>query len=346
MTEILTVTVTYRTASWTARSLEALAAERARSPGIALRSIVVDNASGDSDQLRPIVEAKGWQDWVTIITAPRNGGFAYGNNVAFQHAYAEKRVPDFFYLINPDAAVRSGAVAALVAFFETHPDAGLAASSIEEADGALWPYAFRFPSLASEIEGGLSLGLVSKLLEERTVRRKMGELPTQVDWFPGASMILRREVVEEIGGMDESYFLYFEETDYLLRAREAGWTAWYVPESRVVHAAGQSTGVTTPRERPRRLPDYWFESRRRYFAKNHGVPYAVATDVVALMAHTLGALKRRMQGRPNVPFFLRDLWRHSTLRSRNRQLLPVRQFRPDDPAQPINRAGGTATTEA
>jgi N-acetylglucosaminyl-diphospho-decaprenol L-rhamnosyltransferase len=328
-TKVLTITVTYKSAPWTAKSLEALHAERARVPGIDLTAIIVDNASGDSAELAPLIAERGWGDWATLITADRNGGFAYGNNVAFAHAYARGEVPDFFYLLNPDAAVRPGAVGTLVEFLESTPGAGLAASSIEEATGELWPYAFRFPSWASELESGLNFGLVSRLLDGRTVRRKMtGDAPTQVDWFPGASMMLRREVVDEIGGMDESYFLYFEETDYLLRAKEAGWQAWYVPKSRVVHAAGQSTGVTTRRTLPQRLPDYWFESRRRYFAKNHGLPYALATDVAAFAAHALGTVKRGLQRRPSVPHFLGDLLRHSALWPRNREVEPVRQFRP------------------
>jgi N-acetylglucosaminyl-diphospho-decaprenol L-rhamnosyltransferase len=328
-TFVLTITVSYRSAAWTAKSLHALHAERTRTPGLTLRSIVVDNASGDSAELRRVIDDNGWNDWVTLITAERNGGFAYGNNIALQHAYAQARVPDFFYLLNPDAAVRPGAIAALVRFFDEHPEAGLAASSIEEADGALWPYAFRFPSLASEVESGVSFGPVTRLLRNRTVRREMSDVPAQVEWFPGASMIMRRAVVDDIGGMDESYFLYYEETDYLLRAREAGWPAWYVPGSRVVHAAGQSTGVTVRRERPTRLPDYWFESRRRYYLKNHGLRYAVATDLAALVAYALGAAKRVLQRRHGTPHFIRDLLRHSVLLPGNRALVPVRQFRPD-----------------
>jgi GT2 family glycosyltransferase len=326
---VLTITVTYKSAEWTAKSLRALAVERARSPHIVLDAVIVDNASGDSPALRRLIDENGWGDWATLITAERNGGFAYGNNVAFAHAYALPRVPDFFYLLNPDAEVRPGAVEALVKFFDERPDAGLAASSIEEANGELWPFAFRFPSLASEVESGISWGPVTKLLQDRTVRRQMAtDAVEEVDWFPGASMMLRREVVDAIGGMDESYFLYFEETDYLLRAKEAGFKSYYVPQSRVAHAAGQSTGVTARRERPARLPGYWFESRRRYFAKNHGFAYAAATDVAAIVAYSLGAVKRIIQRRPDVPSFVPDLLRHSVLWPKNRGVEPVRQFKP------------------
>jgi GT2 family glycosyltransferase len=325
---VLTITVTYKSASWTARSLRALAIERARQPQTSLTAIVVDNASGDAPELRQVIDDNGWGDWVTLVVAERNGGFAYGNNVAFAHAYASGQLPDYFFLLNPDAEIRAGAVEALVDFLEREPAAGLVGSSIEEADGRLWPYAFRFPSVATEVEAGLAFSPVTRLLNRRKILREMGEVPEQVDWLAGASLMMRRQLVDELGGLDESYFLYFEETDYIRRAREAGWQAWYVPASRVVHAAGQSTGVTVRRARPARLPDYWFESRRRYFAKNHGLVYAAATDAAALVAHALGAIKLTLQRRPRVPQMVPDLLRHSVFWPHNRAVAPLKQFRP------------------
>jgi GT2 family glycosyltransferase len=72
-------------------------------------------------------------------------------------------------------------------------------------------------------------------------------------------------VFEQVGLFDEGFFLYFEEVDLALRAARAGWESWYVPAARVVHEAGASTGATGGRELERRMPRYWFESRRRYF---------------------------------------------------------------------------------
>ena len=79
-----------------------------------------------------------------------------------------------------------------------------------------------------------------------------------------------RGLFSAIGGLDENYFLYFEETDFCLRARKAGFATWYVPQSRVMHIAGQSTKVTEVSDTPKRLPGYWFESRRRYYAVTFG----------------------------------------------------------------------------
>jgi N-acetylglucosaminyl-diphospho-decaprenol L-rhamnosyltransferase len=231
-------------------------------------------------------------------------------------------------LLNPDTEARPGAVAELVNFMLSHPDAGIGGGSLENEHGELWPYAFRFPSILSEIENALGLGMVSRLLQDKVVAQRMGSEPEEVDWIPGASFMLRREVIDRLGGMDESYFLYYEETDFCRKVKEAGWTIWYVPQSRVMHVAGQSTGVTTVRAEARRLPGYWFESRRRYFAKHHGIPYAVATDVVTLVAYAMGRSKLVLQGQRAraVPHYLRDIARYSPLLRKNRDLLPTCEF--------------------
>jgi hypothetical protein len=131
----------------------------------------------------------------------------------------------------------------------------------------------------------------------------------------GASMMIRRAVFDSIGLMDEAYFLYFEETDFCLRARRAGWLCWYVPASRVVHLVGQSSGVTDTRSRPKRMPRYWLESRRRYFRRNHGWLYALLADCAWAFGFALWRLRRWLQRKPDhdPPGLLWDFMRFSFL---------------------------------
>ena len=329
---VLAVIVTYKTPELVKNLLASLAGERAAEAArnIALRVVVIDNASGDAAPIQSTVSERGYQDWVTVVAAPRNGGFAYGNNLGFRHGFESAAVPDFFFLLNPDTEVRGGAISALVDFLDRHDDAGIVGSSLELPDGSPWPYAFRYPSVVSELDQGLRLGVVTRLLRGYVVARTMGNIPEQVDWFPGASMMLRRKVVEDIGGMDETYFLYFEETDFCRKIKSAGWTIWYVPESRVMHIAGQSTGVTGDHDVTKRLPGYWFESRRRYFAKNHGLAYAMVTDAVLLAAHSIGQVKELLKGHVHagVPHFARDILRHSVIHRANRTLAPAQEWKP------------------
>ena len=115
--------------------------------------------------------------------------------------------------------------------------------------------------------------------------------------------------------LDEGYFLYFEETDFTVRAKRAGWTCWHVPASRVVHLVGQSSGVTIRGERPQRRPAYWFESRRRYFVLNHGRWYAALTDGLVIAAYSVWLVRIVLQRKanPDPPQFLRDFIRHSAI---------------------------------
>ena len=209
--DIAVVIVTYRSALLTIACLKSLQAERSN-PRLRIRAVVVDNASGDLPEISRAVEDYQWSQWVTLVSAPKNGGFAYGNNFGIEQAYASG-VPSYLFLLNPDTEVRPGAVAALVGFMEAHPDAGIAGPSFETLDRGDWKIAFRFPTLLSELEEGLKLGLATRFLSRWAVVHNMGDRSEAVDWVSGSSMMIRPEVFAAVGGMDEDYFLFFEETE-------------------------------------------------------------------------------------------------------------------------------------
>jgi N-acetylglucosaminyl-diphospho-decaprenol L-rhamnosyltransferase len=282
--------------------------------------VVVENASGEAEALATAIASNGWTSWVTLDVSDKNGGFAYANNRAIGPALRSPQPPQYIHLLNPDTRIYPGAVQALLDFMDQRHEVGIAGSSFENGDGTDWPIAFRFPSVWSEIDRGLQLGVASQWLQNRVVARRMRKEEAQVDWVPGASMMVRTQVFRDIGLMDEGYFLYFEETDFCLRARRAGWPCWYVPQSRVVHIAGQSTGVTKRDERPPRTPAYCFASRNRYFVKNHGLAYAIGADLSFGLSFGLWRLRRVVQGKPDIdpPHYLADFIRHSALFPRNR----------------------------
>ncbi len=315
-TRLLIVTVNYRTSDLVLQSLKVLESEIASVPGT--KVAIVDNNSGDgsAEKIAAAIATEGWGDWAIFLPSPINGGFSFGNNYAIRPALQNPQPPDYFLLLNPDAQVRPGALKALVAFLDQHPDVGIAGSSFEEQNGKLWPYAFRFPSILGELENGFRLGIISKLLSPWKVVREMEQDREQpMDWLPGASMMIRRQVFESVGLMDEGYFLYYEETDFCLQAKRAGWGCWYVPQSRVMHILGQSTGVTAKNQAPKRLPQYWYESRRRYFLKNHGWFYAVLIDLSWLISYGLWRVRRVIQRKPDFdpPLMLWDSLRNSAL---------------------------------
>ncbi|MBD3884822.1 glycosyltransferase family 2 protein [Phormidium tenue FACHB-886] len=311
---LLVVIVNYRTPRLTIDCLHSLDSEVRSLPGA--RVVVVDNASGDGsvEIISSAIAAAGW-GWASVLASEHNGGYAYGNNLAIRPALQTPNPPTYFLLLNPDTQVRAGALKALVDFMELRSDVGIVGSSFEERDGTPWPIAFRFPSVLSELDSGLRLGIVSKLLSKWVVAQTMTHEPQQVDWLPGASLMVRRQVFESVGLMDEEYFLYYEETDFCLQAKRAGWSCWYVPESRVMHLAGQSTGVTSKDGPAKRLPQYLFDSRRRYFVKNHGLLYAALVDLAWSTGFALWRLRRAIQRKPDTdpPYLLFDSLRNSVL---------------------------------
>jgi N-acetylglucosaminyl-diphospho-decaprenol L-rhamnosyltransferase len=324
--EVVIVIVTYKSAELAIKCLASIHAERERDK-VKIRVVVVDNASGDATQIGLAVERHGWSSWVALIPSPRNGGFAYGNNLGIRSAYEYGR-PDYIYLLNPDTQVRRGAIESLVEFLESHPQVGIAGSSFETEDGEDWPFAFRFPTLLSEIEHGMQLGLVTRCLSRWTVARTMNSFAQPTDWISGASMMIRPAVLAAVGCLDENYFLYFEETEFCHRAGRAGFATWYVPASRVMHMIGKSTNVDESTRFRRPLPAFWFESRRRYYATTYGVGTAALIDAVAIVASALGLVKSTLLGRPSTPRYIRDLLAHSVLLRKNRQIAPLKSYFP------------------
>lgn len=310
---LLVSLVTYNAGELTVQCLASLESELKRFPGS--RVTVIDNCStdGTADLIRDAIDGHGWNAWAALVTAPGNHGYAAGNNFAIRPELESDDPADYFLLLNPDTVIRPDAFTALIDFMEQHPGVGIAGSRSEDPDATPQLCCFRFPTWISEFANALSVGVVDRLLNKHLTRVPISDDAHPIDWVSGASMIIRREVFDDVGLMDDGYFLYYEETDFTLRARRAGWTCWHVPQSRVVHYVGYSTGVTKPRERPKRRPAYWFESRRRYFARNHGLAYAAWTDAVTIAGLMLCKIRiflmRRQDHLP--PRFIRDMIAHS-----------------------------------
>ena len=308
------VIVNYRTAGLVVECLRSLAPEVAGLPGT--RVVVVDNASGDgsAERIAGAIVAEGWSGWATPMPLPDNGGFSAGNDAAIQRLRSDPDPPDWFLLLNPDTVVRPGALRALLERGATDPRAGIVGSRLEDPDGTPQISTFRFPTALSQLDEAASLGPLSRLLRTHTLPIPVPAEACQVPWVSGASLMVRREVIDEVGSLDSGYFLYFEEVDLCLRATRAGWRCLYEPRSRVVHLVGKATGVD-PSMAIRRLPGYVLESRRRYFVKNHGLAYAVVADLAWVAGHLTWRLRMRLQGRPEraSPGVLRDFIQHAAL---------------------------------
>ena len=313
MANIRIIIVNYRTAELTIGCLRSLTAQVTNDSHLSV--VVVDNGSDDTsvEQIRGAIESEGWGGWATLRALTTNGGFAVGNNAALRDALRETPAPDFFWLLNSDTRVQPDALDALRAFMQTHPTVGIAGSRLQDADGTVQRSAFRFPSILGELENGLRWGWASRLLARWVTAPPAPFIETRADWVAGASWFVRRAVFENIGLLDEQFFMYFDDVDFCQRAQRAGWECWYVPASRVVHFVGQSSGVTDTRRAPLRRPAYWFAARRQYFRKHHGEFYSALADAAWLCGFGVWRVRQWLQHKPDhdPPQLWRDFLKHS-----------------------------------
>jgi GT2 family glycosyltransferase len=214
-------------------------------------------------------------------------------------------------LLNADTIVQDGTLEKLVEFMDGHPRAGIAAGTILGPSGEVEGPPYRFPGIATELDRGLGLGFVSKLLSPWAINAPRPEAPAAADWVSGTCMILRRSALDAIGLLDEGLYTYFDDIDICLRAKRANWETWFVPESRVVHLEGRSTGITN--RSVKRRPEYWFQARRRFYLKSYGSFYTALVDAAFLAGFALWRIRRRIQGKADrdPPQMLGDSFRNS-----------------------------------
>ena len=308
-TTVLTLILNFRTPEMTLRSAAAAMAAMDGLPGEVL---IIDNGSDDGsfEALQAGAEARGWlqRGRLRVQASARNGGFGAGMNIGFAQTLSTGERPDVYYLLNSDAFPDPDCIRHLRDFLGRTPRAGLAGSFVQGEDSVPHCTLFRFPTIASEFEGAARTGVISRLLHHAIVPLPIPQHPQQVDWTAGASLMIRRAVIDEIGGFDERFFLYFEETELCHRAARAGWQTYYVPQSRVTHVGSVSTGMKTWT----RTPDFWFTSRLYYFTRTHGALYAAVATFARLAGGAIYGLRRLLNGKPRAEAkgFYFDLIRH------------------------------------
>lgn len=297
--------VSYRTSKMVLESLPALMAELASFDEFHVA--IVDNASPDEDgaALKAGVEAMDLGERVEVILSDVNGGFAAGNNIAFARFRQLPWRPDYAMLLNPDARLRPGVLGELKSVMDAQPRAGFVGPRLADPDGSIWIGAFNFPSFGTEVLGAVSIPFISNRF---SILAPESDAPQRVDWVSGAAPLIRWEMIDELGDMDEGYFLYYEEVDYMRHAGRLGWQCWHAPRAVVDHIGGGATQVVNGRGTSGRTPGYWFESWGRYFSKNHGPANARMIAICKVLAMLFANLHRRVRGKPNSeqPSFIVD----------------------------------------
>jgi GT2 family glycosyltransferase len=234
--------------------LEALRSIIDTDHGYAYEIFVVDNGSADGSP-EAIREAF---PQIHLIRNDTNQGFARAVNQALNRAGGR-----YIVLLNSDARLQEGTIQALMVFMEDNPDVGIAGGQLINPDGSRQNSIAPFPSLATEL-------LNRRLLRTLFPRSYPGKereypFPIDVDSLVGACIIVRRQAIDDVGGLDEGYFFFMEETDWCLRMRERGWRVSFVPHARILHLQGASAAMARAEARIE-----FYRSRYRLFTKWRG----------------------------------------------------------------------------
>lgn len=256
--------INYRTPDLTLNCLRSLSSEIEIDRDFV---VVVDNASGDDsiDRIEAAIADNQWQQWVRVFPSPVNGGFSAGHNLVFQQFPA-----DAYLLLGSDTIVRSGAISTLTNALQSDPKIGLIGPRLEALDGTPQISCFRNRSPIGEFLDAAATGILTRFLKAYNILIPVSDVPIDAEWISFACVLLRSEVIQQIGKMDEGYFLYFEDIDYCRRTNAAGWQIRYIPAAKVVHFKGGSGAVQANMRNRQRLPTYYYASRSRYFAKFYG----------------------------------------------------------------------------
>lgn len=211
--------------------------------GCDLRLLVHDNGSTDGtvDALRERVPE------ADVDAGADNLGFAGGVN----RLLARSDAP-WFFALNSDAWPAPGALATLVAAAERHPDAALVVPRLERPDGSLEHSTYPFPSVqVAAVTATAAWRWLGRERGRRLMLEGMWAHDTErgVDWAVGAAWLMRRSAVDEVGPLDESFFMYAEDVEWCWRARQTGWQVWFTPSARVIHVGNASGRQSYGRER-------------------------------------------------------------------------------------------------
>ena len=232
--DLSVIIVNYNTADFIIRCLNSISLQK----NVSYEVILIDNGSKDGS----VEIVKNNFPWVKLIENRENLGFARANNQGLKVSSGR-----YIYYLNPDTELATGAFKKLTSYMDTNLEVGLAGTCIINPDG----------SLQSSVE--------KRYPGQRHTRRDLKNLKGEIAWVLGASIIVRKTVVESLNGFDERFFLYGEDLDICLMVRKAGWYIGFIPEAVVTHWGGQSERKNLP-------VDVWkkkFKAESLFYTKHY-----------------------------------------------------------------------------
>lgn len=235
---------------------------------ISFEVILVDNASTDGSK-----ECFEQDERINYIFSTENLGFGRANNVGISHAKGRNII-----FLNPDTLLINNAIAILSVFLDAHRNVGAVGGNLytpqEEPN---FSYNHSFPSIIGEIDQAMGYAM-SRIIYGTPIYFNKTEQPIAVSFVSGANMMVSRDVLDELGGFDEDFFMYYEETELSWRIKHKGYCIVNVPQAKIIHLEGASFDNN---ERRFRMS---MESRTKYYQKTRGALYArMANRIYSLL---------------------------------------------------------------
>ncbi len=248
--------------NWNVKDLLRACLDSIQAGDLSVEVIVVDSDSTDGS---PEMVKELFPD-VRLIEPGENVGFTRGNNIGIQASQGR-----YVFLLNPDTEIIGDAINLMAAYLEDHSQIGALGPQLLNDDGTVQSSRRRFPTLWTAIFESTWLQPIAprRVLDRYYVRDHNDDETLSIDWVQGAAIFARREVFDQVGLLDEGFFMYSEEMDWQRRVKTAGWEVVYYPEAQVIHYGGKSSEqVVAQRD------IHFHTSKLRYYRKHHGKLFA------------------------------------------------------------------------
>lgn len=274
--QIIIVIVNYKTANLLLQCLDSL---RKYILTDDVKIVISDNNSPDDSIsiINNYITREKLDNNIKLLILPKNGGFSYGNNEAIKYGLKNYPRSNVFWLLNPDTIVNNYPAELISEYFKNGSKIGIVGTKqTSMSTGASVSSAFNMFTPFGELLIGAKFGPLFRLFPKYMVPFPPLDSAQQCDWVSGASFFVSKSLIDDIGLMDENFFLYFEEVDFCFRANKNQWQVWYEPTVSIAHKDESSTGVG---KTAARRPSFWYDSRRYFYRKHYGLFGLIIADL-------------------------------------------------------------------
>lgn len=287
------VIINWNTCHLLARCLESV---YANPPDNKFEVIIVDNGSAD-DSVAMIRERF---PQVRLFANEKNVGFVRANNQAFQECQGR-----YVVLLNSDTIVQPNALAEMIKFLDENPQAGIVGAFVQNPDGTPQRCFGNFPTILTELAYAWGLDSWKPISKRLDPPPRFTSNVLQTDWVLGAALMIRRDILTQVGYLDETFFMYSEEVDLCYRVKQQGWANYVLRTATIVHLGGQSS-----QQIPAPMKAELFRSKIKYFRKHYGLLVSVLMYLIFAASILVRQFVYRLRGRKQLADIWVEAWKY------------------------------------